>query len=199
MSEDRWKKVSAETARSLVGPGLLEPESAELLVPEIRPEAFIRKLSDAGQLPDAIKVMTRALPVREAVWWACVCARQMTAVAEDDVELAALAAAEAWVYEQNEKHREKAFDLVKEKGSNGAGSMCALAAAFSAGNVPLGQSQHLDLDPAVFPQLVDGVVMVSAAEKKDEEINDRMRAFLLSGEDIACGGNGRIDSNGEDQ
>jgi hypothetical protein len=197
MAEDRWKKVSAETARSLVGPGLLEPESAKLLEPEIRPEAFIRALSDAGQLPDAIKVMTRALPVREAVWWACVCARQMAAVAEDEVELAAVAVAEAWVYEQSEKNREQAFELVKEKGSNGAGSLCAMAAAFSAGNVPLGQGQHLDVDPAVFHQLVDGVVMVSAAEKKGEEIKDRMRTYLLSGQDIACGGNGELKAGAE--
>ncbi|HKJ18514.1 MAG TPA: hypothetical protein VJ984_14265 [Xanthomonadales bacterium] len=192
MSENHWKKVTAKTARSLVGPGLLEPESAEFLDSDIRPEAFIKALSDADQLTDAVKVMTRALPVREAVWWACVCARQMVALTEDDVELAAVAAAEAWVFKPSEKNREQAFELVKQKGSNGAGSMCALAATFSEGNVPMGEGQHLDVDPAIFLQLVDGVVMVSAAEKEGEKIKDRLRTYLLSGQDIACGGNGEI-------
>lgn len=192
MAEVRWKKVTAETARSLVGPGMLEPESEELLEPEARPETFIHALSEAGQLPDAVKVMTRALPPREAVWWACVCARQMAALANNEVEMAALQAAEGWVYEPSEKNRERAFEVVKENDSNGAGILCALAASFSVGNVPLGHGQHMDLDPAVFPQIVDGVVMASAAEKKGEEIKERLRTYLRSGEDIARGGNGEI-------
>lgn len=172
---------------------MLKPESAELLDAEIPPESFIRKLVEKEQLPDAVKVMSRALPAREAVWWACVCAREMESLADDKVEGEALSAAEAWVFEPNDKHRELAFNVVKENDSNGAGIMCALAAAFSAGNAPLGQGQHLDLDPGVFPQIVEGVVMVSATEKKGEEIKDRLRTCLLRGEDIAQGGNGKIE------
>jgi hypothetical protein len=192
MADDRWKKVTAKTAREIVGPGTLEPDSAELLDAEIPPESFIRTLVEKEKLQDAVKVMTRALPPREAVWWACVCARKMAALAEDKVETEAIEAAEAWVYEPSEKNRERAFNVVKDNDSNGAGMMCALAAAFSAGNAPLGQGQHLDLDPGVFSQIVNGVVMVSAAEKKGKAIKDRLRTYLLSGEDIAQGGNGDI-------
>lgn len=192
MADDRWKKVEADTARAIIGPGMLEPDSAKLLDDRVRPEAFIRVLVEAEKLPDAVKVMARALPPREAVWWACVCARQMAALADNKAENDAIEAAEAWVYEPNDKNRERAFNVVKESDSKGAGMMCALAAAFSAGNAPLGHGQNLDLDPGVFAQIVDGVVMVSAAEKKGKEIMDRLRTYLLSGEDIAQGGNGEV-------
>lgn len=192
MADDRWKKVTAKTAREIVGPAVLEPGSAELLDAEISPESFIRALVEGEKYSDAVKVMTRALPPREAVWWACVCARKTAVLSEDTLETQAIEAAEAWVYDPSEKNRERAFNVVKDSDSRGAGTMCALAAAFSAGNAPLGQGQHLDLDPGVFSQVVGGVVMVSATEKKGEEIKDRLRLYLLSGEDIAQGGNGQI-------
>lgn len=192
MADDRWKKLTAKTAREIVGPGTLEPESAELLDAEIPPEAFIRALVEAEKLPDAVKFMSRALPPREAVWWACMCARQMAQLTEDKVENRAIEAAEAWVYDPSEKNRERAFEIVKSSDAKGAGILCALAASFSAGNAPLGDGHRLDLDPAIFPQLIDGVVMVSATEKQGEELKDRLRVFLASGEDIARGGNGEI-------
>lgn len=193
MSNDRWKKVNSESAREIVEPGLLEPESAALLDDQIRPEALIGALVEAGNLADAVKVMTRALPAREAVWWACVCARQLSGIEENKVEAEALKVAETWVYEPSDEHRELAFNFIKENDSNGAGSMCAMAAAFSAGDAPLGKGQNLALDPAVFPQIVGGVVMVSASGKQGEEIKDWLRTCLLRGEDIAQGGNGKID------
>lgn len=199
MAEERWKKVTADRARSIVGPGMLEEDSVKLLDENIGPEAFIQALGKAEQWPDAVKVMSRALPARESVWWACVCARQSAALAESEVERTAVEAAEAWVYEPTEKNRELAFEVVKNNDAKGVGSLCALAAAFSAGNAPLGEGQHLDLDPTVFAQLVDGVVMVSATERMGEEIKECLQTFLLSGENIAQGGDGAIMDKAADE
>lgn len=192
MAENRWKKVTAETARSIVSAGLLETGSEELLTADMRPEDFIHALAEAGKWPDAVKVMTRALPARESVWWACVCARQSAALADSELDQAAVKLAEDWVYEPDDKHREQAFEFIKQNDSSGIGSLCALAAAFSSGTAPLGEGQYLDLDPSVFPQMVDGAVMVAATEKKGKEINERIRTFIKSGEDIAQGGNGEM-------
>jgi hypothetical protein len=197
MADNHWKKVTVATAREIVPPDLLEPSSEELLETDMRPEAYIGALVESGSLSDAVKVMTRVLPVREAVWWACVCARQISALAESDVEMAALNTAETWVFEPNEKNREKAFEFVKSHDAKGAGVLCAVAASFSEGNAPLGDGHHVDLDAAVFPQIIDGVVMISAMEKQGEEIKDRLRAFIASGEDIARGGNGELKARAE--
>lgn len=192
MTDEVWKKVTAASARAIVDEGELESDSAQLLKESMRPEAFINALIEADRLPDAIKVMARALPVREAVWWACVCTRQMAGLDGDKAQSDGVAAAEAWVYDPSDANREKAFEVVKTHDSTGGGTLCAMAAAYSAGNVPLGEGQSVDLDTSILPQLLTGAVMTAAAEQQGEAIKARLRLFLSSGEDIARGGNGRI-------
>ena len=189
----QWQKVFAEKAGDIIEESDLEPESAAFLNPEDRPEELIKKLSEAKLWPDAIKVMTRSLPTREAVWWACVCARQMDAVSESDCETAALEAAEKWVFKPNDENRREAFDVAQENASPSAGSLAAFGVAFSGGNIPSGEDEYVDMDPAVFAQTVDAAVMIAACEIKGRELHDRFAQFLRSGEDIACGGNGVVD------
>jgi hypothetical protein len=189
----QWQKVFAEKAGDIIDAGDLEPESAALLKPEDRPEELIRKLSEAKLWPDAIKVMTRSLPSREAIWWACVCARQMDAVAGSEGEAAALEAAEKWVFKPSDDNRRAAFDVAQDNESPSAGSLAAFSVAFSGGNIPSGDDDYVDMDPAAFAQTVDAAVMVSACEKKGQELHEQFARFLRSGEDIACGGNGAID------
>ena len=192
--EDRWKKTIAERACDIIDTNDLDPESVELLTPEMRPESYVRELCEAKKWPDAVKVMTRSLPPREGVWWACVCARQMQALSGDTSEIEALVAAEKWVIKPNDENRRKAFSLAQESTAKSAGTLCALAASFSGGKIPAADNQDVDLEGSVFPKIVDAVVMAAAAEKQGEQILEQLQCFLASGKDIACGGNGRIEA-----
>lgn len=192
MPEMMWKKVVSEKAADIVGAQLLDAPAMDMLEPEMRPEAFILALAEAERFPDAVKVMARTLPPREAVWWACVCARQMTSLTAKEA-IAALEAAEKWVYKPTEGNREAAFRLVQESTAKSAGVLAASAAAFSAGNLPLEGGHRVDLDAEAFPGVIDAIVMVSATEKQGKEIYQQLKKFLRIGEDIACGGNGQID------
>ena len=125
--EDRWKKTIAERACDIIDTNDLDPESVELLTPEMRPESYVRELCEAKKWPDAVKVMTRSLPPREGVWWACVCARQMQALSGDTCEIEALVAAEKWVIKPNDENRRKAFSLAQESTAKSAGTLCACA------------------------------------------------------------------------
>jgi hypothetical protein len=194
--EDRWEKVLAEKASEIVGADEVDPGSLELMSADMRPEAYIRELTVAEKWPDAVKVMTRALPPREAVWWACVCARQLQSLDGGSKEMSALEAAEKWVYKPTEKNRRKAFRLAQESEPDSAATLSALAAGFSAGNLPAAQDQHIDLESGVFSRIVDAVVMISAAEKSGDQVAAQFQRFLKSGENIACGGNGQLE--GED-
>jgi hypothetical protein len=189
---DIWKKVQSEKACELVSADILDAASSELLDAEIRPEAYIRKLSDAKKWVDAVKVMSRTLPPRESVWWACVCARQMDSLGGNEGEIQALKAAETWVYEPTDENRLSAFALVQESQSQSAGMLSAMAAAFSAGNLPVSDDQFVDIDDAAFTQVVDAAVMVSAGDKEGEAIYRQLERFLRCGEDIARGGSGQI-------
>lgn len=192
--EDQWKKVTSEKAADIISPDQLDSGSGALLATDMRPETFIHELCSAKKWNDAVKVMTRTLPPRESVWWACVCARQMESLAGNADEISALEMAEKWVYKPTDEHREAAFELVKESQAPSAGTLSAMAAAFSAGNLPLGEGQFSALDDDAFPQVVDAVVMIAAVEKEGEQINEQIQNFLKIGEDIACGGSGQIEA-----
>ncbi len=198
MTETHWKKVNSDKASDLLEPDALDASALQLLQPDMRPEAFIEALSQAEKWPEAIKVMARTLPAREAVWWACVCTRQTESLT-DEQDTKALEAAEEWVYKPTEENREKAFNIMLDGNSDSPASFCASAAVLSAGNLPVQKDQHVELDKHLFPTIIDSIVMVSASEKNGQDLLDRLQLFLRSGEDIARGGNGSIDRGGEKQ
>jgi len=194
--EIRWEKVVADKASDIIAADILDPDSLELMGAEMRPETYIRELTEASKWPDAVRVMTRALPPREAVWWACVCARQVTSRSGGTNEIAALEAAEKWVYRPSEKNRREAFRLAQESAPESVATLSALAAAFSAGNLPASEEHQIDLENDTFSRIVDAVVMISAAEKQGKQIGAQFQRLLKSGENIACGGNGQIEEEG---
>lgn len=192
--DNQWKKVTAEKVPDIVDVNDLEADSQALLKPGMRPEVYIHELSAAEKWPDAIKIMSRALPPREAVWWACVCARQMDGFLGEKSELAALEAAEKWVFKPTDENRLAAFKRAQESHPKSAGTMSALAVAFSGPKMLVAEDQFMDVDTALFPQMVDAAVMAAACEKQGKKIIEQFQQFLKSGEDIACGGNGQINS-----
>jgi hypothetical protein len=189
-----WKKIVAERACDIIDTADLEPDSRDLMDSGMRPETFIEKLSAAGKWMDAVKVMAHALPRREAVWWASVCAEQMNGPGGDADEVAALKAAENWVYEPTDEYRKKAFQLAQNSRTNSLGTLTALAAACSGGNLPLDEDTEVELDAAVFPQIVGGIVIMAATDEI-ERADEQFKRFLASGQDIACGGSGKIEED----
>ena len=59
--------------------------------------AGVDRLVAAGRHQDAVKLLAHALPKREAVWWACMCARAIPDAALPPEDAAAIEAAETWV------------------------------------------------------------------------------------------------------
>src|SRR5437764_13575445 len=68
------------------------------------PTEFLQTLVAEGKLQDAVTFCSYLLPRREAVWWACGCARAALVNIVKD-RAAGLLAAEAWVEEPDEQHR----------------------------------------------------------------------------------------------
>jgi len=192
--EKRWKKIIAKRACDVVHAEDLSDASAAMLAEEMGPEDFIVTLSKAGQRLDAAKVLAYALPRREAVWWACMCAREMAGVVGDESQQRALAAAEKWVYEPTDEHRTAAYVSVQKCKTNSGGMLCALAAAFSEAVLPIGGDQIIDVDIKTFPSLVFAIIVLAADEGEKDLMDKRLQDYLLTGEDIACGGSGIKDA-----
>lgn len=185
---DIWKKVTSEKAEELIGVDELDPESLELLEPGMRPEAYIESLSSAGKWTDAVAVMARTLPKREAVWWACYCARKTEVATKNKEEAAALKTAEKWAFKPTEEHRRDAFLQAQKCTAPSVGTMSCLAAAFSGGKLELNKEQSVDLDASVFTDIVSGTVIMAACEKEADQMNPTLERFLRKGKKIACGG-----------
>ena len=188
---ENWKKVSSEKVSDIIDVDLLDSTSLELLKPDMRPEAYIEVLSSAEKWMDAVAVMACALPKREAVWWACLCARLMNGLSENKEEILALKTAEKWVYKPTEKNRKKAFLRAQASDEPSAGTLSCIAVAFSGGKLALSKDQGVDLDASVFAETVGAVVMISASENDGLHINQRLKQFLHNAKDIACGGSGK--------
>jgi hypothetical protein len=153
----------------------------------------IAKLEAAGMRNEAARLAAHALPKREAVWWACMCARAIPDPSVKAADLAALTAAEAWVRKPtDEALRRAAMAAADKTGFQSAEAWAAMGAFWSGGSMaPEGA-------PAVPPAehftalAISGAVMLAAVRNRPERAPDRLTRFLAAAREIAAGGAGRI-------
>jgi len=188
---ETWKKLTSENVSEIIDVDEHDDESLEMLKPGMRPEEYIGELSSAGIWSEAAMVMSRTLPKREAVWWACVCASKTEAVSKDEDEALALQVAENWAFKPSEENRRDAFLQAQKSESPSIGTMACLAVAFTESELSLSEGQSIDLDSSVFSQIVSGIVLIAAGEKEPEQFDAAVEQFLKQGKDIACGRPGK--------
>lgn len=141
---------------------------------------------------EAMRLFAFALPKREAVWWACMCARHTTPAQVSAVDLAALEAAEIWVRLQTDKSRRAAMDHAQKSGF-GSPEAWAAVAAFWSGN-SLSPHDQPKVPPAqhLTGTAVAGAVQLASVRGDPARQRARLNAFLSSAHEIAAGGAGRL-------
>jgi hypothetical protein len=154
--------------------------------------AALAALEAAGFDAEAVRLVAHALPKREAVWWACMCAAHTAPSDLAEAERAALAAAELWVRAQTDAARRAAMAQAQATGFSSPEAWAAVAAFWS------GESMAPEGQPAVPPAphltgtAVAGSVALSAVRGQVSRRPARLRRFLESGRNIAAGGPGRL-------
>ncbi|WP_421988713.1 DUF6931 family protein [Roseococcus sp.] len=155
--------------------------------------AGIIRLAEAGRMPDALRLVAHALPKREAVWWACMCARAVPVAESPACDAEALAAAETWVRKPDEAARRATMEVAQKGGFRSPEAWAAVAAFWSGGSMaPEGQ-------PVVPPAdhltgvAVAGAIILAATRVTPEKAEGRFLRFLESARDIAGGGAGRLE------
>lgn len=146
----------------------------------------------AGCHTEASRLLAHALPRREAVWWACMCARHTAPAALPAPDRRALEAAEAWVFRGEDKDRRAGFEQAQE-GNFASPEAWAAVAAFWSGDsmAPPGQAP-VPPAPHLAGAAVAGSVLLAAVRDAPERREARLRQFLDSGREIAGGGPGRL-------
>lgn len=184
-------KLKAADMKTVLERADLTPDAAKVAAACADVPAALAALAEAGLVNDAARLVAHALPKREAVWWACMCARA-TETAPPPADVEALTAAEAWVRKPEEPNRRQAMAKAEAAGFRTPESWAAIGAFWSGGSMaPEGQ-------PVVPPGdhltglAVAGAVALAAVRKHPERAEATLRAFLASALDIAGGGAGRI-------
>ena len=151
------------------------------------------RLETAGRENDAVRLAAHALPKREAVWWACMCARAVIVADLPGADAASLEAAESWVRRAtDDAARRAAWSAAQLTEFRSPEAWAAVGAFWSGGSMaPEGQ-------PVVPPGdhltgvAVSGAVVLAAVRGRPERASERMTRFLASAREIAGGGAGRI-------
>lgn len=170
----------------------LDQPAQALLASDPVPLDFLRALSANNLYSDAVRFLARALPKREAVWWACLSARSCLGDPANEKCLQALAAAEAWVYKPSEPNRRQAGAAAELAGLDTAAAWAAMGAFWSEGSMTPEDTVAVPPADNLTAKAVAGAVMLAAVQQQPEKANDKYRFFLEQGVDIANGGNGRL-------
>jgi hypothetical protein len=170
----------------------LSEEAEQAIAGMADAESALAALEQRGLALDAIRLIAHALPRREAVWWACMCARH-TAPAPPPAAALCLEAAELWVRRPADDTRRAAYARAEAAGFDSPEAWACTAAFLS------GQSMSPAGQPAVPPAphlsglAVAGSVTLASVRERPALQPQRLGAFIASARQIAAGGTGRLE------
>ena len=162
-----------------------------MLRPELSTADFLEALIRESLLTDAVRFLAHALPRREAVWWACTCARFTLPPTAPPAVMAALQASEAWVFQPTEENRRAAMEKAEASGLDTPSAWSAVSVFWSGGSMaPPGAPPVAPAD-RLFATAVTSTVLLAAVQTEPHLADQKYRRFLDAGIDIAQGGSGR--------
>ena len=153
---------------------LLLLKDGVLLVP------FLNTLAKEKLFADAVQLLAHALPKREAVWWACRCARSIADTNRGKELFAALKAAEEWVANPTEEKRRVCETAAEATQYRSAAGLAALAAFFSGGSLAPTGVAAVEPGPLLTAKAVANAVQL-AALGDPLQTEDRYLRFLSEG------------------
>ena len=121
----------------IFGVAELSEEAAGLLRADSQPLEYLNLLTEKKLFPDAVRFLAHALPKREGVWWAWVCARRAAGEQPPAKIKASLDATERWIAQPNEENRRAAKEAADVAGVGSAAGCSGLGAFFSGGSLLL--------------------------------------------------------------
>ncbi|MEZ5666434.1 MAG: hypothetical protein R3F55_03175 [Alphaproteobacteria bacterium] len=185
------KKIVAPSADPLLAPAHLGAEAQALARPGMTVRDLLAALAEADLLTDALRLLAYALPRREAVWWACQCARQAQPAQPLAPDMEIIQASEAWVYRPHDKSRRAAMDLAMQTEFDRAAHWTAAAAFWSGGSIAPPEAPPVEPAETLTGNAVVGAVLLAAVQPDADDADRKRHRFLLQALDIAEGGDGR--------
>ena len=141
------------------------------------PADFLKRLAELDT--DSIQFIAHALPKRQAVWWACQCARKAYGEKPPEKAVSCLQVTERWIAEPTEPNRQAAKIAADAAELNTPAGSAGLGAFFSdgLGSDPKAQSMTAKAVAA-------SVLLSSTLEQDKDRILNRFRQFVALGVEV---------------
>lgn len=191
MSGEALVKLWAKTAQEAAQGVALDEPARKLLRPDQTPQQYLDLLIEQGMLVDAVRLLARALPKAEAVWWACQCVRQAGGPDLTPKGEAALAAAEKWVKDPSDPTRRAAMPAAEAAGFGTPAATAALAAYWSGGSLAPPEAKPVPPGELMTAEGAAGAVLLAAIKPDPQQGLEKCRKFLALGLDVARGKSSR--------
>jgi hypothetical protein len=149
------------------------------------------RLEQAGFLIEAAELAAYALPKREAVWWACLCADDTAPVDLPAADRSARQEAERWVREPTDMVRRDAMKVAEAAGFKTAETWAAVAAFWSEGSLAPAGKPVLGPAPRLTGKAVTVAIRLSVARGDSADESALLRSVLRRARTIAAGAAGR--------
>ncbi len=175
--------INSRTA-AIVAVAELGEEAMALLRADLHPLDFVALLMENSLFPDAVRFIAHALPKREAVWWAWVCARRSAGENPQPKIKAALDATEKWIAQPNDDNRRSAMAAAQEAELGTAAGCAGLAAFFSGGSLAPPDAPPVPPGEFLAAKAVSGAVIFAAAARQPERAPERFRSFVAQGVEV---------------
>ncbi len=169
------------------------PEAAAAAVAGITDvPGVIAALVRGGFQVEAARVFAHALPKREAVWWACMCAAHTAPAGLGEPDNKAREIAELWVRNQTDALRRAAMEEAKKAGFQSPEAWAGVAAFWSGESLAPLEALTVPPPPHLTGLAVAGALALASVRTAPARQQQRLTLFLQAARDIAAGGTGRL-------
>ncbi len=155
--------VPTPLAATVCGQFDLDDEAKPLLEPQMTVREFYQLVGKRQLFADAERLLSHALPKREAVWWAAQCIRATYGDQLPAADRAALTVAEEWATEPTESNRRRAERAAEQTKHETAAGWAAAAAFFSGGSIAPPDMPEVPPKETLTAQAVVVAITLSAA------------------------------------
>ncbi len=181
-------KVSTATAAEVARSYRLKPSGRDLLANGLTPLQYLdRAVEKPANHLDAVDFLARALPRREAVWWASLCLWLTTEGKPTPAAGDLLVAAVRWVLEPGDPRRVAVQDLLTAVEPTSAAGFLGNAVAQTGPTSPYAGAPLFDPEPTASADNVANCLHMAAVQGDATKVMPRYQDFVALGIGIARG------------
>jgi hypothetical protein len=180
-------KIRAATAGEVCAHFDLKPEAQPLLHPGMPPRQFIDALLANKQYLAGIEFLAHALPVREGIWWGCLCLQHACGENLTPADRAACIAVVQWVTQPSEQTRAAVKAPADVAGPASPAGVLGIAAFQTGGSIAPPKAPPMPPPPFAWSKSLVNAIKLAVLKGDPIKMADTQRAYMELGIGLAEG------------